>query len=87
MKCQNGIGNNIEPFEWNSSQNSEWHGFGVFDKVVSSWFNNVPEEHGLTEDGKTVPPYSQISVPKALHPQQLEYLIFRSFHQTLLTLA
>ena len=32
------------------------HGFGVFDKAVSSWFDNVSEEHGLTEDGKTVPP-------------------------------
>ena len=34
-----------------------WHGFGVFDKTVSSWFDNVPEEHGLTEDGKTLPPF------------------------------
>ena len=33
-----------------------YHGFGVFDKAVSSWFDNVSEEHGLTEDGKTVPP-------------------------------
>ena len=32
------------------------HGFGVFDKAVSSWFENISEEHGLTEDGKTVAP-------------------------------
>ena len=35
-----------------------WHGFVVFDKAVSSSFGNVPNEHGLTEDGKTVPPFS-----------------------------
>ena len=34
----------------------EWHGLGVFDKAVPSWFDNVIEEHGLTEDGKTVKP-------------------------------
>ncbi len=34
-----------------------WHSFGVFDKAVSSWCDNLPEEHGLTEDGKTVPPF------------------------------
>ena len=28
----------------------------VFDKAVSSWFDNASEEHGLTEDGKTVAP-------------------------------
>ena len=28
------------------------HGFGVFGKAVASSLNNVPEEHGLTEDGK-----------------------------------
>ncbi len=30
------------------------HGFGVFDKAVSSWFEDASEEHGFTEDGKTV---------------------------------
>ena len=30
---------------------------GVFDKALSSWIDNVPEEHGLTEDGKTVAPF------------------------------
>ena len=35
-----------------------WHGFGVFDKAVSSWVDDMPNEHGLTEDGKTVPPFS-----------------------------
>ncbi len=29
---------------------------GVFDKAVSSWFGNASDEHGLTEDGKTVAP-------------------------------
>ena len=29
---------------------------GVFDKAVSSWFVNVSEEHGLTEDGRAVAP-------------------------------
>ena len=28
--------------------------FGVFDKAVSSWFDDVSDEHGLTKDGKTV---------------------------------
>ena len=39
------------------------NGFGVFDKAVSSWIDNVSEEHGLTEDSKTVAPFSRISVP------------------------
>ena len=43
-----------------SCRNTGWHGFGVFDKAVSSWFDNVSEEHGLTEDGKTVPPFLRI---------------------------
>ena len=30
------------------------HGVEVFDKDVSSWLDNISEEHGLTEDGKTV---------------------------------
>ncbi len=34
-------------------------------KGVSSWFDNVSEEHGLTEDGKTVPPFFWVSVTKA----------------------
>ena len=29
---------------------------GVFDKAVSSWFDDVSEEHGFTEDGKTLEP-------------------------------
>ncbi len=29
---------------------------GAFDKAVSSWFDNASEEHGLTDDGKTVAP-------------------------------
>jgi len=37
---------------------------GDFDKALASWIENVIEEHGLTEDGKTVPPFSKISVPK-----------------------
>ena len=49
-------------------RNMGWHGFGVFDKAVSSWFDSVSEDHGLTEDGKTLPPFSRISVPKALRP-------------------
>ena len=40
-----------------AEENRGWHGFGIFDKAVSLWFGNVPEEHGLTEDGKTVPPF------------------------------
>ena len=55
------------------------HGFGVFDKAVSSWFENVSEEHGLTEVGKTVPPFSKISVPKSLRLQQRKHPLFRSF--------
>lgn len=31
--------------------NTGCHGFGVFDKAVSSWLNNEFEVHGLTEDG------------------------------------
>ena len=41
-------------------QDSGWHGLGVFDKAVSSWFDNMSEEHGLTEDGKTVAPFSRL---------------------------
>ncbi len=33
------------------------HGFGVFDKAVASKFEILSEEHGLTEDGKTGPPF------------------------------
>ena len=33
------------------------HGFGVFDKAVSSRVNNAFEELGLTEDDKTVAPF------------------------------
>ena len=35
------------------------HGLGVFDKAVSSQCDNDIEEHGLTEDGKTVAPFSE----------------------------
>ena len=52
-----------------------YHGFGVFDKAVSSWFNNVFEEHGLTEDGKTVPPFLRLSVPNAHRPLQHKHPI------------
>ncbi len=38
---------------------------GVFDKAVSSSFDNLSEEHGLTEDGKTVAPFSGRFVPNA----------------------
>ena len=39
------------------TRNLGCHGFGVFDKAVSSWFDNVSQvHHGLTDDGKTVPP-------------------------------
>ncbi len=34
------------------------HGFGVFDEAVFSWLDDGTEEHGLTEDGKTVAPDS-----------------------------
>ncbi len=39
-----------------SGRNLGWHGFGVFDKAVASWFDNTNDKHGLTEDGKTVAP-------------------------------
>ncbi len=42
------------------------HGFGVLDKAMSSWFDNLSEEHGLTEHGKTVPRFSRLYVPKTL---------------------
>ena len=45
------------------SRSSGCHGFGVFDKAVSSCFDNVFEEHGLTEDGKTVAPRIPATVP------------------------
>ena len=45
-----------------------YHGFGVFDKAVSSLFDNVFEEHGITEDGKTVAPFSRRFVPNAHCP-------------------
>ena len=50
-------------------------------KGVSSWFDNVSEEHGLTEDGKTVAPIFMAFGSKSrstsadLHPD------FRSLHQ------
>ena len=55
-----------------------YHGFGVFDKAVSSCFDNVSEEHGLTEDGNTVPPFSPISVPKGASPPASYHHIFSS---------
>ena len=57
------------------------HGFGVLDKAVSSWFDNVPEEHRLTEDGKTVAPVSWISIPKELRPTATQ----TSHHQAVLS--
>ncbi len=45
-----------EVIRFMGSQTARWHGFTVFGKAVSSSFDNVSEEHGLTEDGKTVPP-------------------------------
>ncbi len=38
---------------------------GVFDKAVSSSFDNLSEEHGLTGDGKTEPPFLPHSVPNS----------------------
>ena len=49
-------GNTVASYERSSGRNPEWHGFGVFDKAVASWFDNVSEKYGLTEDGKTVAP-------------------------------
>ena len=69
-------GNTVAPDERKSGQNSGWHGFGVFDKAVSSWFDNVSEEHGLTEDGKTVPPFSRISLTNAFPYQLRNHPIF-----------
>ena len=43
-------------YDWNNGQNSGCHGLTVFGKAVSSIVDNVSEEHGLTEDGKTVAP-------------------------------
>ena len=62
--------------ERKSGQITGWHGFGVFDKAVSSWFDNVSEEHGITEDDKTVPPFSRVSVTKAFPYQQHKHPIF-----------
>ncbi len=63
-------------------RNSGCHGFGVFDKAVSSSMDNVSEVHGLTENGKTVPPlFSVLSVSKALRPQYRNHPPFTSFHQ------
>ncbi len=59
-----------------------YHGLGIFDKAVSSSFDNISEERGLTEDGKAVAPFSRISVTKSLRSSQRINLIFRSFHQT-----
>ncbi len=42
--------------------------------------DNVSEEHGLTEDGKTVAPFSPISVPKA-SARPRKHFIFWPFHQ------
>ena len=52
---------NDESFARNLTRgrNSGCHGFEVFDKAVSSWLDDASEEHGLTEDGKTVPPIYQ----------------------------
>ena len=36
----------------------------AFETSVVSPFDNVSEEHGLTDDGKTVPPCSWISIIK-----------------------
>ena len=58
-----------------------WHGFGVFDKAVSSCLDNVSEEHGLTEDGKTVPPIGAALCSKSTAPQHRKHLIFMPFHQ------
>ena len=49
-------GNSVARYEPNNGRNTGFHGFGVFDKAVSSWLDNASEEHGLTEDGKTVAP-------------------------------
>ncbi len=61
-KVKQRTGNTVVLYRRKCDRNSGCHGFGVFDKAVSSWFDNVSEEHGLTEDGKTVAPFSQTSV-------------------------
>ena len=49
-------GNAVAPDERNREQNLGCHGFGVFDMAVSSWFDNMSEDYGFTEDGKTAIP-------------------------------
>ncbi len=51
---------------------------GVFDKVASSWRDNAFENHGLTEDGKTVAPIIEAFVPKAFPLPQRKHPIFIS---------
>ncbi len=50
--------NTVETYQRHSDPKTGCHGFGVFDKAVASWFDTISEEHGLTEDGKTVAPRS-----------------------------
>jgi hypothetical protein len=51
----------------------------VFDKAVSSWCENACEEHGLTEDGKTVAPTIKafcslsISAAECTHPSSVHF--------------
>ena len=45
---------------------------GVFDKAVCSPFNNVSDEHGFTEDGKSVSPFNHhSSVRERFRPTDL----------------
>ncbi len=46
----------------------------VFDMAVNSLFGSVPEEHGLTEDTKTVPPVSPISVSNAFRQRKNQHI-------------
>ena len=58
---------------------------GAFDKAVSSCCDKAFEEHGLTDEGKTVAPILlRLFVPKAFS-QQRKHPIVSSFHHTILT--
>jgi hypothetical protein len=49
----------VPPERRKEYRSSGCYGLGVFDKAVPSWCDNVSEERGLTEDGKTVAHFSR----------------------------
>ena len=49
---------------------------GDFDKAVSSLCDKVSEEHGLTEDGKTVVPTFCVNESEAASSHRLSILQF-----------